>query len=195
MERNLKIRVAESKLVVAETVSLTAGDELKIIPVEVGTDVKATKMKAYELEYQQTQEHYRDGYRAVWTNFSYITIAIAGILALGSRAPLASTTTATQSAGLSLAWLIVFSSGLWLFWWAATFRPLDDYGEERAKVLEGIEAKMNDLLGEVVLTHWTKLNKFRTERRWRVKNVVNWVAVPIVAVFFFYGLYNVVFHR
>lgn len=141
------------------------------------------KLDAYKLEYEETQEHYRDGYRAVWTNFSYITVAIGAIVAFGSR-----------TAAIPVPWLKVISAGLWLFWWAATFKPLDDYGEQRADVLQEVEGKMNELLGATVLTHWTRLNAFRRGRCWRVKNIV-FLGMIVALVVFLWGGYDLVVHR
>lgn len=171
MEKTLRVRISEIRLVVDEGIQLNTGDELKITPAGFEADTKAKQLDAYKLEYEQTQEHYRDGYRAVWTNFSYITVAIGAIIGFGS-----------QRNVIPLSFLVIISGGLWLFWWAATFIPLDVYGERRADVLQEIETKMNELLGGRILTHWTTLNALRRGRWWRVKRIVNiGVAVVVTA--------------
>jgi len=179
MGKPLRVKLEGDKLVVKERVELEVGDEVKPIFVDAEAGSASKKLDLYKLEYEQTQEHYRDGYRAVWTNFSYVTVAVAAILTFGSRTPLA----------FPLRVVVLIATGLWTFWWVATFRPLDDYGEKRADILERLEGEVNKILGERVLTHWTELNKHRRSRRFyqlrylRVKHVVNAFSFLVLVIF------------
>src|SRR5688572_22494927 len=68
----------------------------------------------YQLEYKASAERYENIYKASWQDFSYLGAMAAGILAFASRSlPL--------SVALTIACLPL------LFWFLATYLPMDHY--------------------------------------------------------------------
>ncbi len=86
----------------------------------------------YKMEYETCAKRYNDLYSAAWTNFSYMALFAGGILTFaGSRfvTPLTA----------FLACLPL------LFWWIATFEPLNRYGDTVQKDLGLTEKALNEL--------------------------------------------------
>ena len=84
--------------------------------------------KIYELEYKASAERYENIYRAIWQNFSYMAALSAGILAFGSK-----------SLGLSV--VLILACIPLLFWFDATYLPMDHYARgarRRAAELEQV---------------------------------------------------------
>ncbi len=141
-------------------------------------DERKEKLDLYKLEYQKCADRYDNIYRAVWTNFSYV-VAVAGVfLAFGqSRLPYP-----------QLGWLVAIV--LLLFWYFASYLPLNDYGDDVAKRLSELEKLVNVLAfnaqpdpeQRVGLSHFTdfavkrkdKLERLH-KRLWKeVSNLILW---------------------
>ena len=113
------------------------------------------KFEIFKLEYERAAERYENIYKAVWQNFSYMSALAAGIVAFGSQAlPL------TLVAALALIPLV--------FWFYATFVPMDRYGQLTRARLGFIEAIINDEFlqnaGEVVYTD-EKIGEIRAPKQ------------------------------
>jgi len=74
-------------------------------------------MELYKMEYERCAQRYDDLYRAAWTNFSYIALIAGAILTFGS---------ARFMPELS----IFLATIPLLFWWLASFEPLNRYGDQ-----------------------------------------------------------------
>jgi hypothetical protein len=100
----------------------------------------------YKLEYEKCSERYENIYKAVWTNFSYMAAVAAGILTFGK-----------EQLGADS---VKFAFIPLLFWWLATFEPLNRYGDHVAEELKRIELILNDRYN-VDLSHFTNYNRAR----------------------------------
>lgn len=168
---------------------------------QVPDDERKERLDLYKLEYQKCADRYDNIYRAVWTNFSYV-VAIAGVfLAFGqSRLPYS-----------ELGWLIAIV--LLLFWYFASYLPLNDYGDDVAKRLKELEKIVNSLAFGIVLDggqreglrHFTDYAEKREnleglhKRLWkeaknlflwrlRVRFFVSWLALVLLIGFFGFGV-------
>lgn len=131
----------------------------------------------YKMEYERCAQRYNDLYNAAWTNFSYMVLVAGGLLTF---------------AGVRFVTpLTVFLACLpLLFWWVATFEPLNRYGDKVEKELESIEKALTALCIEPVksdnsfpedakkgLRHFQDFakrgkNQPPIEKLWRVRYVV-----------------------
>jgi len=84
----------------------------------------------YKLEYQLTAERYENIFKAIWQNFSYMTAISGAVLAFGG-----------DRFQPHFLWFIACSP--LVFWYWASFEPLNRYGEAVEDTLAGIEAKLN----------------------------------------------------
>jgi hypothetical protein len=123
------------------------------------------------LEYSKGAERYENIYKAVWQNFSYMAVVSAAILTFVTKQPLK-----WPFESIVLAPLV--------FWFWATYVPMDKYGNDTRKRLADIEHQINEVffpsVGDPQLIHYTN---FKTPSRLRVKHVV-WVAGLLVSFFF-----------
>jgi hypothetical protein len=86
----------------------------------------------YKMEYETCAKRYNDLYSAAWTNFSYMALFAGGILTFGG----------TRFEIPLTAFLACLPL---LFWWVATFEPLNRYGDQVQKDLGDIEKALNAL--------------------------------------------------
>lgn len=90
----------------------------------------------YKMEYERCAQRYDDLYGAAWTNFSYIALIAGAILTFGSDSFMTE--------------LSIFVATLpLLFWWIATFEPLNRYGDQVQSRAACIEKLLNELIGIV----------------------------------------------
>jgi hypothetical protein len=122
-----------------------------------------------KLEYQKAAERYENIYRAIWQNFSFMAILAAGILTFASKQFRLELT-----ALLSLLPL--------LFWYVATYLPLNYYGEQTRDALYLIEGDINRLfLNNTNDPQFMHFRRFGTETfRWRVAHAVNLTSIAVV---------------
>src|SRR5436190_14389232 len=93
--------------------------------------------KWYELktlEYKLAAERYDNIYQAVWQNFSYMAILSGGIATFGVK----------DQGGLQ-PHLVALALTPLLFWFLASYLPLDHYGNETRERLAAIETELNNL--------------------------------------------------
>jgi len=96
-------------------------------------------LEAYKLEYEKCAQRYDDVYKAAWTNFSYMAIVAGAILTFGGDRFLPE-----LSAFLACIPL--------LFWWLASFEPLNRYGDQVIERLSCIELILTNLYSLDTLT-------------------------------------------
>lgn len=90
----------------------------------------------YKMEYEICVKRYDDLYAAAWTNFSYIALIAGAILTFGSDSFMTE--------------LSIFVATLpLLFWWIATFEPLNRYGDQVQARAACIEKLLNESIGIV----------------------------------------------
>ena len=98
---------------------------------QTDNDVKQREFEAFKLEYEKAAERYENVYKAVWQNFYYMAFFAGGLFAFSPDAlPLA------LRGGIGLAPLV--------FWFWATFLPLDYYGRQTRFRLGIIEEVVNN---------------------------------------------------
>jgi hypothetical protein len=93
------------------------------------------RFEVYKLEYQIAAERYENIYKAIWQNFSYMAILAGGILTFGAKA-------------LPLFLVGALSITPLLFWFMATYLPMDHYARSaRKRAAEIEEVITKDFLG------------------------------------------------
>lgn len=134
-----------------------------------------------KMEYERAAQRYNDLYNAAWTNFSYMALISGGLLTFGAARFV--TAVAVFLACLPL-----------LFWWAASFEPLNRYGDKVQDELKNIEEALRALLVSKDLpqstqerpAHFSNFAKRGQgtfiDRKWRVRNIVRAMAVVLILV-------------
>jgi hypothetical protein len=105
-------------------------------------------LELYKLEYERCAIRYEDIYKAAWTNFSYLSVVAGAVLTFGST--YLNTNLAAFIACFPL-----------LFWYWATFLPLDRYGDDTLERLKEIERILNEKY-KTQLAHYTGFLKTKT---------------------------------
>jgi hypothetical protein len=146
-------------------------------------------IEIYKMEYEKAAERYNNLYSAAWTNFSYMVLVAGGLL--------------TFAGARFVTPLTVFLACLpLLFWWIATFEPLNRYGDKVEKELGDVEKKLNalciseDFPGDARkgLTHFQNFaqrgqdQKVLIEKLWRVRYIVRVTGVMILVMTIGFGL-------
>ena len=101
--------------------------------------VTDTTIELYALEYEKGAERYENIYKAVWANFSYLTVVSGGIYAFGSRL-------------FSWEMTAVLAVIPLVFWWLAIFEPMNRYGDEVAGRLSEVEKILNSRYEAYIVT-------------------------------------------
>jgi len=112
----------------------------------IGDDDKQ-KLEAFKVEYQKAADRYDNIYKAIWTNFSYMAIVSGGILTFGK-----------DKLGVYMAGLLAYVP--LLFWWLASFEPMNRYGDRLVDRLAEIEKRINTLLNMADNNHAQGLRHF-----------------------------------
>jgi hypothetical protein len=131
----------------------------------------------YKSEYELTSARYENIFKAVWQNFSYMTAISGAVLAFGG-----------DRLQLHFLWFIVCLP--LVFWYLATFEPLNHYGDMASDRLAAIETELNRLYG-VVMEHYAKFAGRKTAGGlfglMRVRNVVRLFFLPLCLVFIYHA--------
>jgi len=98
-------------------------------------------LELYKLEYERCAIRFEDIYKAIWTNFSYLSVVAGAILTFGS------TYLNTDLAAFVACFPL-------LFWYWATFLPLDRYGDDALDRLKELERLLNEKY-KTQLDHYT----------------------------------------
>lgn len=122
----------------------------------------------YKVEYEQAAERYENIYKAVWTNFSYMSLVAGGILTFGGN---------ILGDPVFTAFLACIPL---LFWYVVTFVPMNTYGDRAVERLAQIEALVNDKYG-TRLDHFSSFNR----RRYRVWHILTRPSVRFAMLLFF----------
>lgn len=118
------------------------------------------QLELYKLEYEQAAQRYENIYRAIWQNFSYMAVLAAGILTFGSR---------NLNFPPELTAFIALSP--LVFWFLATYVPMDFYGDRTREYLGMIEKHLNTELSlKKNLQHYQNFQS--SKPLWRVKDAV-----------------------
>ena len=103
------------------------------------------KIDLIKLEYETLADRYEAIYKALWQNFSFISLVATGILTFASNA--------LQPA------VAIFLAGLpFVFWFLGQYHPLNQYGEDAREELGKIEKKLNDLVPGADLSAYKKFH-------------------------------------
>lgn len=108
-------------------------------------NAKQSPLEPYLIEYRLAAERYENIYKAIWQNFSYMAALSAGILAFGEKA-------------LPERALYVGAIVPMLFWYLATYIPMDHYAREARRRAAQVEALINSLTG-AQLAHYTEFGR------------------------------------
>jgi hypothetical protein len=149
-------------------------------PKAPGGSVSGDWLQLLTLEYEKGTERYENIYKAVWLNFSYSVAVGAAILTFGASK-------------LRLDLLQLLALVPLVFWYAATFVPMDFYGDQTRNRLKEIETDFNTLYfpptqvspndsgsvsRDLGFQHFTR---FVTEiPLWRVSDVVHVVVTTVI---------------
>jgi hypothetical protein len=141
----------------------------------------------YKMEYERAAQRYNDLYNSAWTNFSYMALISGGLLTFGGARFVAA--------------VIVFLACLpLLFWWAASFEPLNRYGDKVQDELKNIEEALRELLISIGLpqhienrpahfSNFAKRGQGNTiDKTWRVRYIVRAMAVGLILVTIWSGV-------
>src|SRR5580658_5098151 len=90
------------------------------------------EFELYKLEYETAATRYQNIYSAVWQNFSFVSALSVGLLAFGGDR-------------LQDHLLLFLATAPLVFWYWATFLPLNHYGDRCYKRLGDIEGLLNKL--------------------------------------------------
>lgn len=120
-----------------EVFEVSDGD-LKLIKAssEAGSGAESNQVAIdlYKMEYERAAQRYDDLYKAAWTNFSYLALVSGAILTFGSNRFMPELS-------------VFFATLPLLFWWRASFEPLNRYGDQVIDRLKSIEEILSKLGG------------------------------------------------
>ncbi|HEX5709039.1 MAG TPA: hypothetical protein VFX96_17185 [Pyrinomonadaceae bacterium] len=138
---------------------------------EKGKTNTETAIDLLKTEYAQAAERYENIYKAIWTNFSYLSVIAGGILTFGNNA-IGDTSFTALLACVPL-----------LFWYAATFVPLNRYGKNTEERLAHIESIAKEKHG-VSLSHFSGFHKLRKSWLYTLTRVrfVMWFFISLLSL-------------
>jgi hypothetical protein len=124
-----------------------------------------------KLNYKQSTDRYENIYKAIWQHFSYMAHQAGAILTFGRDHP-----------RQQLIQLIALSP--LVFWFLATFLPMNHYGEKTRATLLSLERGINnEFLGPWRDLYFNNFTKFSKQRfRWRVLHAVSWFGLITIAL-------------
>lgn len=132
-------------------------------------DERTNWLDLKKLEYTQTSERYENIYRAIWQNFSYMAVLAGGILTFGSKE-------------LDHPTLVALALTPLVFWFLATFLPLDHYGDATRARVSQIEREINAI--SFPADKHPRLRHFISFRdskfTWRVQDAVVWAGRIVI---------------
>jgi hypothetical protein len=134
------------------------------------------------LEYKHAAERYENLYKAIWQNFSYMAVLAAALLTFGGGK-------------LYLPFLLFVALLPFLFWFVATFLPMDMYGERTRTRLSEIEQQLNNVYfsrpGDPQLSHFLDFAKqrkpFQIRPPWSVKHIVYALGLAVTIGVIYFG--------
>lgn len=133
-----------------------------------GSTKTDSKLELYKLEYERAAIRYEDIYKALWQIFSYLSAVTAALLAFGM-----------DRFQPNLFWSLVCTPLLFWFW--ATYWPLNKYGDLCLDRLVEAEKLLNQNY-RTKLAHYTNFKSRRSEGL-RVRYVVYFSFVVLHLIF------------
>lgn len=130
----------------------------------------ATKLDLYKMEYKLAAARYENIFKAMWQNFSYMSAISGAVLAFGG-----------DRLQPHFLWFIVCLP--LVFWYWATYEPLNRYGDQAAARLETLEQKEFNKLGGVEMQHFKEFESRKSGGFPRVRYVVRLFFIPLTLVF------------
>jgi hypothetical protein len=130
-----------------------------------------TKIDLYKMEYKLAAERYENIFKAIWQNFSYMSAISGAVLAFGGD---------HLRLQLHFLWFIVCLP--LVFWYWATYEPLNRYGDEAEERLKALEDEFNKL-GDVRMRHFKEF-----ESRKVAEGLSGWLRVRYIVRIFFIPL-------
>lgn len=129
------------------------------IPKDSGNSAtKDTLFELLKLEYEKGIGRHEDIYKAVWQNFSYMSVVAGGVLTLGFN-------------HLNPQLLPFLAFTPLIFWFLATFLPMDYYGQQVRTRLAKIEDQFTSTyFSKGSFQHFR--DYARKQYRWRVSEIV-----------------------
>jgi len=124
------------------------------------------KFELYKLEYERAAIRYENIYSAMWQIFQYLAAITGALLAFGGDR-------------LEQHWLVVIACVPLTFWFFATYRPLDRYGNNVLEKLKNLEMSLNHEYG----TRLSHFNDFDAKRKVGLLSRVHTWMVVLVVVF------------
>lgn len=166
-------------------------DKVKIKLYELGflelfnlkkTSHDEAALDLYKKEYEIASTRFENIYKAIWQNFSYMSVVAGGLLTFGNNFFTATTNTNNK-------YLVTFLACVpLLFWYVSTFVPMNEYGYKAADQLSEIEGRIN-VLFNVQMNHF---KDFKTRRN-RVWDIFTKPSVRSMMLVFFIILSSIAF--
>ncbi len=180
------LRDSEGYRKAAQNLGIPAAKE-KDVPLDVSKTPVGVHIDLLKLEYQRGIDRYDNLYKSIWLQFSYMAVLSAGI--------------ATFSSKVMNVWVVaVFALCPLVFWFFASFLPMDFYGVEARRRLGTIETALTELsfqlqgwntpakVGDAEcfsLRHFTEFKEI--QYRWHVGQAVRFAFVLITVAFVWTG--------
>jgi hypothetical protein len=117
---------------ISDSLLVKAAQQKPVSEDNEGNSVHKEAIEIYKMEYERCAQRYNDLYNAAWTNFSYMALVAGGILSFGGSRFVTPFTAFLACLPL-------------LFWWLATFEPLNRYGDHVETQILKIEKALNAL--------------------------------------------------
>lgn len=126
----------------------------------------------FKLEYEQAAQRYENVYRAIWQIFQYMALLAAGIFTFGSRI--------NDNEKFPFELILFIALSPLVFWFFATYIPMDQYGKNTLEYLKKIERKINKDSFSWKLEHYSNFKSVAPP--WAVRQAVLFFGVFITIV-------------
>ncbi|MEK6408216.1 MAG: hypothetical protein AABN34_14745 [Acidobacteriota bacterium] len=123
-------------------------------PADAGKPERDVALDLYKMEYERGAERYENIYKALWTNFSYMALVSGAILTFGG-------------ARFEPEFCALLACLPLLFWWIASYEPLNHYGDHVAERLDWIEIILNETYG--LCTPYQQRPAGMPELKWKIE--------------------------
>ncbi|GBF82701.1 hypothetical protein [Aphanothece sacrum] len=112
----------------------------------------------FKLEYEQAAQRYENVYKAIWQIFQYMALLAAGIFTFGSKV--------NENDKFPFELILFIALFPLVFWFFATYIPMDQYGKNNLEHLKNLEIKMNQ-----------EYEKYHENFSWRLEHYSKFKAV------------------
>jgi len=136
------------------------------------------KLDLYKMEYELTAARYENIFKAIWQNFSYMTAISGAVLAFGGN-----------RFQPNFLWFLVCLP--LVFWFLATYLPLDRYGDMSSVRLKEIEGIFKDPPYNASIGHFSAFESRKSASGpssfCRVRYVVRSFFIPLSLIFVYHA--------